>query len=135
MKNRRTPLTVAVGIIVLTVTSIAGARAQDVWKAPPEAKNLKNPQAATPDSVAAGKKLADKNCVSCHGQQGKGDGPVAAALKPPKPEDFASPRVKAESDGELFWKTTNGRGTMPPYKHLPDKDRWDLVNYIRSLQK
>jgi mono/diheme cytochrome c family protein len=29
---------------------------------------------------------------------------------------------------------SNGRGAMPPWKHLPEDQRWSLVNYIRSLQ-
>ena len=136
MTHARRALTVALGCAALVLTTgIVAGQSQEAWKAPAEAKSLKNPQPVTPDSIANGTKLAAKNCVSCHGPKGKGDGPAVVALKPPKPEDFASPRVKGESDGELFWKTTNGRGTMPPYKQLSDKDRWDLVNYIRSLQK
>jgi mono/diheme cytochrome c family protein len=136
MKTSPRAWTTVVGVAALIVsTSVAGVRAQEAWKAPADAKNLNNPQPTTPDSVANGKKLAAKSCASCHGATGKGDGPAAKALKPPKPQDWASSQVKGETDGELFWKTTNGRGTMPPYKHLPEKDRWDLVNYIRSLQK
>ncbi len=83
---------------------------------------------------ANGKKLAETNCVSCHGASGKGDGPAAAALTP-KPADWTSAKVQGESDGELFWKISNGRGPMPPWKHLSEKDRWDLVSYVKSLKK
>ena len=38
------------------------------------------------------------------------------------------------TDGELFWKITNGRGPMPSRKHLPETDRWSVVHYIRSLK-
>jgi len=107
--------------------------AQGEWKAPPEAKNVKNPEKG-PAAVAAGKKLAETNCVTCHGPSGKGDGPAAAALNP-KPADWTSARVTGETDGELFWKISNGRGAMPPWKHLSEKDRWDLINYVRSLAK
>ena len=58
---------------------------------------------------------------------------AAAALPPPKPADWTSSKVAAETDGELFWKISNGRGAMPPWKHLPEDQRWSLVNYIRSL--
>ena len=136
MRSFRGALTAAAGVAVLVVaTGIAGVSAQNEWKAPPEAKNLKNPQPPSPTSIANGKKLVEVNCVGCHGPKGKGDGPAAAALPPPKPADWTSQRVSAETDGELFWKISNGRGAMPPFKHLPGKDRWDLVNYIRSLQK
>jgi mono/diheme cytochrome c family protein len=66
--------------------------------------------------------------------QGKGDGAAAAALNP-KPADWTSGRVQDEADGELFWKISTGRGAMPPWKHLPENDRWAVLRYIRSLKK
>ena len=131
-------LTVAAAAATLVVGIGTGVWAQGEWKAPADAKNVKNPQAdkkTDKKELAEGKKLADTNCVTCHGPGGKGDGPAAAALPPPKPADWTSAKVATETDGEIFWKITNGRGAMPPWKHLPEKDRWELVNYIRSLQK
>ena len=130
-------------IVAAAAALVAGAGsmaawAQGEWKAPADAKNTKNPLAAKKTdkaSLAEGKKLAETNCASCHGPEGKGNGPAAAALPPPKPADWTSAKVAAESDGEIFWKISNGRGAMPPWKHLPDNQRWQLVNYIRSLQK
>jgi mono/diheme cytochrome c family protein len=127
-------------VVAAAAALVAGAGtmvawAQGEWKAPADAKNAKNPLAGKKETAAEGKKLADTNCSSCHGPQGKGNGPAAAALPPPKPADWTSAKVKSETDGELFWKITNGRGAMPPWKHLPDNQRWALVNYIRSLQK
>jgi mono/diheme cytochrome c family protein len=119
---------------VLTGATVGGVGAQGEWKAPAAEKGKKNPQSG-PASVANGKKLAETNCASCHGAGGKGDGVAAAALPPPKPANWTSAKVKAETDGELFWKITNGRGAMPPWKHLSEKDRWDLVSFVRSLQK
>ena len=84
--------------------------------------------------VAQGKKLAQVNCVSCHGASGKGDGAAAAALNP-KPADWTSAKIQSETDGELFWKITTGRGAMPPWRHLPEADRWALVQYIRTLKR
>jgi mono/diheme cytochrome c family protein len=106
------------------------AWAQGEWKAPADAKNTKNPV----KGVGAAKKSVETNCASCHGPSGKGDGPAAAALQP-KPADWTSAKLAKETDGELFWKISNGRGPMPPWKHLPDQERWELVNYIRTLQK
>ena len=68
------------------------------------------------------------------GAKGKGDGAAAVALNP-KPADWTSKRVQDESDGELFWKISTGRGAMPAWKHLPEKDRWALVQYLRTLKK
>ena len=122
-------LTVAVaaaGVLALS----ASAWAQGPWEAPAAEKGKKSPGGNT----ASGKKLAETNCASCHGASGKGDGPAAAALNP-KPADWTSAKVQAESEGELFWKISNGRGPMPPWKHLSEKDRWDLVSYVKSLGK
>lgn len=118
------------------ITLVAGAAmtsawAQGEWKAPADAKKMKNPVKGVGDA----KKTIQTNCVTCHGASGKGDGPAAAALPPPKPADWTSAKVQSESDGELFWKISNGRGAMPPWKHLAEKDRWEIVNYIRTLKK
>ncbi|HET7341080.1 MAG TPA: cytochrome c, partial [Methylomirabilota bacterium] len=110
-------------VVAATAALFAGAGtaavwAQSDWKAPADAKNVKNPQAAKktdPKELAEGKKLAETNCASCHGPEGKGNGPAAAALPPPKPADWTSAKVAAETDGEIFWKISNGRGAMPPW--------------------
>ena len=122
-------LTVAVaaaGVLGLGVS----AWAQGPWEAPAAEKAKKSPGG----NVAAGKKLADTNCASGHGNSGTGDGPAAAALNP-KPADWTSAKVQGEPEGSLFWKISNGRGPMPPWKHLSEKDRWDLVAYVKSLGK
>jgi len=122
--------------VAVTVTALAGGfglawgQAAQPWVAPPEAKAMKNPE----KGVGAAKKSVETNCASCHGNGGKGDGPAAAALTP-KPADWTSDRVQKMSDGEIFWKISNGRGPMPPWKHLPEKERWEIVNYIRTLKK
>jgi len=124
-------------IVALAVAStflIAGAAlAQGPWVAPAGEKAKKNPLPADKKVVEQGEKLAKVNCVSCHGAKGKGDGAAAAALNP-KPADWTSKRVRDETDGEIFWKISNGRGAMPPWKHLPENDRWALIRYLRSLK-
>ncbi|MBI1733804.1 MAG: cytochrome c [Candidatus Rokubacteria bacterium] len=120
---------VAAASIVAAGAATVWGQAATEWKAPADAKNLKNPEKA----ADAGKKSVETNCASCHGPQGKGDGPAAAALNP-RPANWQSDKLKKETDGELFWKVTNGRGPMPPWKHLPEKERWQIVNYIRQLQ-
>jgi len=121
---------VVAGAALILVAGTLGVLAQGPWVAPPEAKSLKNPVKGVGDA----KKLVETNCVTCHGASGHGDGPAAAALPPPKPANWTSDAVQKQSDGEIFWKITNGRGAMPPWKHLPEKERWEIVNYIRTLK-
>lgn len=129
MRGSRKVLAVTAVVAALALGASVGlARAQGEWKAPAEAKNLKNPV----KGVGNAKKSVETNCTSCHGAGGKGDGPAAAAL-PQKPADWTSARVQQLSDGEIFWKISNGRGAMPPWKHIPEKERWEIVNYIRTL--
>jgi mono/diheme cytochrome c family protein len=110
------------------------AWAQTPWTAPASEKSKKSPIAASPKVAEQGKKAAQVNCVACHGKSGKGDGAAAVALNP-KPADWTSAKIQAESDGELFWKITTGRGAMPAWRHLAENDRWALVQYIRTLKK
>ena len=95
-------------------------------------KEKKNPLPADAKTIEQGRKVAQINCVTCHGAKGKGDGAAAVALNP-KPADWTSKTVQDDSDGELFWKITTGRGAMPAWRHLPESDRWALVRYIRTL--
>jgi mono/diheme cytochrome c family protein len=122
-----------VAATALTLLGAAGAWAQGAWEAPAAEKTKKNPVAGGPKAVETGKKVAQTNCVLCHGESGKGNGPGAAALNP-KPADWTSKKVQDETDGELFWKISNGRGPMPSWKHLPETDRWSVVYFIRSLK-
>jgi len=123
-------------IILIAVFFAFGARAQSKpWIAPAAAQAIKNPVAASPDILKAAKTLYITNCAPCHGEKGKGDGPAAASLTP-KPADHTSAALHNESDGSLFWKLSEGRTPMPQYKKiLTETQRWELIDYIRSLGK
>lgn len=122
----------ALGLVMGFAIS-TGAWAQTPWAAPDAEKGKKNPVAAGKKAVEQGEKVAKVNCASCHGATGKGNGAAAAALTP-KPADWTSKKMQDETDGSLFWKISTGRGAMPPWKHLPETDRWALVHYLRSLK-
>src|SRR6266851_8381527 len=106
------------------------------WVVPDDAKKVKNPIPPTQETLAAAEQLFTDNCVLCHGEKGMGDGPGAKTIKV-KPANFTDAKVMAaETDGSLFWKMSNGRGPMPSWKDtLSDKERWELVGYIRKLTK
>lgn len=107
---------------------------EDIWKAPEAAKRIKNPVADKKISAIKGKKLYRSRCAVCHGRTGLGDGPGGKALVP-KPESLLTNLVQAQTDGELFWKITNGRNDMIKWGPiLTEQQRWDLVNYVRTLK-
>jgi mono/diheme cytochrome c family protein len=89
-------------------------------------------------SIARGKALYPGNCASCHGMQGRGDGPLAASLPEP-PADLTAPHLWGHSDGELFWwltdgiKSPEGEQVMPPFAGvLSEDERWNLIDFIRA---
>lgn len=96
---------------------------------PPE-----NPVEVDEASVARGAELYAIHCAMCHGQTADGNGSVAPFLAN-KPANLTSPVVQAKSDGSIFLTITNGvDGKMPPLnENLIVSERWDLVNFIRTL--
>jgi len=136
MRKSRNSVSCSGAVIALAVFSISGpllAQSSSDWKAPPTAVNRPNPVPVNANTIAVGQKLFVSNCMTCHGPNGKGDGPGAAALEK-KPADLTA-RIKAgATDGELFWKISEGRSPMISWKgSLSETQRWELVNYIKSL--
>jgi len=95
-----------------------------------------NPIPPNSQSIAAGQNLFATHCALCHGESGKGDGPVGLTLNP-RPADLAQHAIPGvHTDAQLFEWITNGfpGSQMPPFKNtLSDSDRWNLVNFIRTL--
>jgi mono/diheme cytochrome c family protein len=94
-----------------------------------------NPVAADQVSLERGANLYVINCAMCHGVTGEGNGQVAALLAN-KPANLTLDVTQNKSDGALFLTLTNGvTGRMPPMvENLTVRDRWDMVNYIRTLE-
>ena len=100
------------------------------WTVPADQKNVANPQEYNLANVKKGKELYLKNCKSCHGDPGKNN---VLPLKPP-PVDIASERMQKNTEGEIFYKITNGRGAMPQFKAtISDDDRWRIINFIMNF--
>jgi copper transport protein len=95
-----------------------------------------NPIPPNPQSVGAGKAIYEVHCVPCHGEAGKGDGPLGLTLNP-KPADLTLHAIPGvHTDAQLFDWITNGfpGSAMPAWKaQLSDTDRWNLVNFIRTM--
>jgi mono/diheme cytochrome c family protein len=114
---------------------MAVAQKPQKWVAPAQYKTMKNPSAGNAESVNTGKDLYAKHCKSCHGKDGLGDGPKASSLDA-SCGDFTAAAFQSQTDGEIFYKITQGKDKMPAYaKTLPeDADRWALVNYLRKMK-
>jgi hypothetical protein len=104
--------------------------AQTPWVVPEENKEEVCPFKFTPETIKAGAEVFTKNCQSCHGIPTKANW----ANIQPVPGDPASEKFRAETDGSLFFKISNGRGPMPQFKNiLSEEQRWDVISYIRSF--
>ena len=95
-----------------------------------------NPIPLNAESIETGQALFRENCAPCHGQTGKGDGPVGMTLNP-RPADLTQHAVVGvHTDAQLFEWITNGfpGSRMPAFQStLSETERWHLVNFIRSL--
>lgn len=110
------------------------------WQAPADAANLTNPVKSKPDAAKVGYEIYMQKCADCHGKSGQGNGWMSGNTKrdgkPLPPTNLASRMVQANTDGELFWKITNGRSPMPAHRvRFDDEQRWYIVAYLRSLKK
>jgi len=101
-----------------------GAQDSNFHNAPASAQQMKNPYEAQP--ADAGKPLYHLRCARCHGENGEGSGNI-----PP----LAQEKIKAATPGELFWFITQGdvNNGMPSWKTLPQRQRWLIVNYAKTL--
>jgi putative copper resistance protein D len=86
-------------------------------------------------SIANGAALYRQHCAVCHGATGYGDGPAAAGLHP-KPADLTAAHTGDHTAGDLFWWLSHGipGSAMPGFAdRLGERDRWDLINFVRAL--
>lgn len=123
-------------LLALTTQSANAQKPKGLpWPAPAAAIAVKNPVKSDAISIKDGRELYIKNCKSCHGDEGKGDGTKARNLDI-SCSDFSIAAFKKTTDGEVFWKMTEGRKPMPSFsKKLTDAERWAIVNYIRTFAK
>jgi len=118
-------------MLLFTITMSA----QSAWKAPKSANILVNSEKIMKSAVTNGKAIYKQQCMMCHGVKGKGDG-AAGAYFNPRPANFTSVKIQNQTDGSFFWKITNGNSPMPSFKDiLTKKQRWDIINYLRTFKQ
>jgi len=117
-------------LFILTLFSFVQiVNAQEDWLVPEDKKAKLSPFEFTEDIEKKGQEVYSANCASCHGTPGENN---FVALSPP-PGDPGSVDFQMNSDGELYHKVREGRGTMPSFKNtLTPDDVWAVISYIRS---
>jgi mono/diheme cytochrome c family protein len=133
MKQTRAVLTAGAVLASLALAAAAWAAAEEPWVAPARSARRANPVAVDDQSLAAGKTLYAKHCLSCHGDAGKGNGPAAKDLDK-SPGDLSKSSMWEQSDGAIFWKLSTGKKPMPTFDTLTtETERWQIINYLRTF--
>ncbi len=103
---------------------------------------LTSPLQPTAATIERGRALYRNYCLTCHGAEGRGDGPAVNSTGehpgrlPALPgADLTAERARGLSDGWIWGVITNGFSIMPSYERIPPDDRWYLVEYVRHLQQ
>lgn len=149
--------TVTIGLVIFTAQFSASLRAQEPEKAkdsasappanaapaaaavtakPASAAERKNPVKATPEGIAAVKKIYGYDCAMCHGAAGDGKGDVAASMNLTM-KDWRDPATLGGiSDGDMFDIIVKGKDKMiGEGDRLPPEKAWNMVHYVRSFAK
>ena len=127
--------TLVLSVMAITLASFTIIQ-NDPWPVPDKYNKMANPVKSDAESMATGKEIWAKHCQSCHGKAGKGDGSKAAQLKT-VPGDFSKADFHKQTDGAMYYKTSEGRDDMPSFKKkISDQEEiWAVVNYMRSFKK
>ena len=138
-RTRRVALTLAFGILAVVLLFGGACNTAELHAGasqPAQASQARQPR-------VCGRMLYMRNCMSCHGPTGLGNGPGAAVLDP-KPRDFSAGTFRLVStdngvptDEDLFDVITHGivGSAMPPHDHLSERERNALVGHVRSLTR
>lgn len=130
-------------IVELPAASVPVNRGKTLMPAPEDiselvrlrlrAAEIQNPVQPDEASLARGQFVYATHCQVCHGEQGRGDGPVGQKYVP-TPIDLTIDYIQNQPDGRLYYTITYGGVVMPYYRDAIGKeDRWHLVNYLKHV--
>jgi mono/diheme cytochrome c family protein len=118
-------------LLVICVSGFAQSK-QRTWidwaNADPRTVVMANPYAGDVSAVKAGAKLYEQHCSGCHGKEAQGVG---------RTPSLDSPTVKSAQPGALYWLLRNGslRRGMPSWSNLPPEQLWQVVTWLKSIQR
>ena len=108
----------------------------DTWSVTESASSMENPREADSASLESGKASFGQFCQTCHGEGGAGDGTMVPMLRIENMPDFTmSDAFDGDTDGDIFFRVSNkGENKMPAFaSRMSDEQRWDVVNFLRTL--
>lgn len=108
--------------------------ATTTWKSSEEYRQMNNPLPLNPSNLEKGQTTYQFYCSACHGLDGRGTNAEVKFGR--KISDLTDSKLNSRSDGELFWKITEGGWPMPAFWEgdtLSENDIWMLIQYVRSL--
>lgn len=95
-----------------------------------------NPIAADETSIERGRILYSIYCALCHGDEGQGDGSLAEYYEERPLRSLTSASITGQFDGQIFRTITEGFSRMPPQAEaLSPRERWDVINYLRTFDE
>jgi glucose/arabinose dehydrogenase/mono/diheme cytochrome c family protein len=113
-------------VVVPAMVTLLLAQPGSFHNAPASAAGLENPYPGQ-QNAQAGQQLYGQKCAACHGQNAQGTGNIAA---------LATGATQAAKPGEIFWYITRGdkASGMPAWESLPDRQRWQIITYLKALR-
>ncbi|MGA7216857.1 MAG: PQQ-dependent sugar dehydrogenase [Candidatus Sulfotelmatobacter sp.] len=120
------PYAIFLWAIFLSIAVSAADKDAKFHDAPDSAQKMKDPYQGQAAAIAGGKQLYAHDCLSCHGRTGGGTGNVPSLI---------DGKLESATPGEVFWFITRGDkdNGMPSWAQLPEKHRWQIVSYVKSL--
>lgn len=123
---------------IASIGLVAACSSQPGDSAPPGRTPAPAATAASPAVLEQGRTLYKTNCVPCHGETGKGDGPAAGVLKPPPRDHTDKAYMGTLTDKQLadiikMGGAIKGKPLMPSHPQFKDPELAALVAYVRSL--
>jgi len=136
-RSRKLPKTMFLLVLAVVAAAIIYSAVNNApwsWPVPEEARQLKNPLQPTAPALKSARDVYADKCAHCHGDTGKGDGRDANRYDPAPTDLTDSKKMNSATDGELFYKISEGKKPMPVFKNkLSEDQRWELVLLIRSF--